>query len=67
MTDQQVTALFLLTFLVVGLCLIMYPRTTLRWFIRDRQWVADEPSVHVVARIIGFVFVVFSLAVFLRL
>ena len=66
MTDQQVTALFLLSFVVVGLCLIMYPRATLRWFIRDRQWIADEPSMHVVARIIGLVFVIFSLVVVLR-
>jgi hypothetical protein len=46
MTDQQVTALFLLVFMVVGLCSIMYPRATLGWFIRDRQWTADEPSMH---------------------
>lgn len=61
MTDRYVLALLLLSFVVVGLCLIMYPRATLRWFIRDRQWIANEPSALVVARIIGFGFVILSL------
>ena len=66
MTDRQVLALFLLSFVVVGLCLVMYPQATLRWFIRDRQWIADEPSARVVARIIGFCFVIFSLIAVMR-
>ncbi len=50
-------AFFTAAFLVIGLLLLMYPARTLRWLIRDRQWLADEPWMLTTCRGIGIAFV----------
>ena len=47
-------------FMIGGLLWAVYPERMLRWHVRRHEWVADEPSVVVLARWLGIFFVIFG-------
>jgi hypothetical protein len=52
-------------FFAVGLAWAMYPARDVRWHIRRHHWIADEPQIVGMVRILGVVFMAFAAAMVL--